>query len=118
MNGKAPITAESLEQATSCIDELAEALCGLVEDNLGFSKFEKERSLLLAIMREWVSAQGKTHSAEERAMPHSLLLRRSKMPVHQFRSVMETLVESGDVRNHSLYGEAGRKSHAYLLENK
>lgn len=113
---KAAITSESLGQATDCIDELADKLCGLVEDNLGFSKFEKERNLLITLLREYQDQNAR--SKMEQSMPHSVLLRRSKMPVQQFRSVMETLVESGDVETLYVYSEANRKTTVYRLKEK
>lgn len=83
---KTPISGESLLEATDCIDEASKLMCGLVEDNLAFTKYEKERALIIGIIKR-----------EGGTLDHSSLLKRSKMPGRQFNSIIDTMLECSEL---------------------
>ena len=96
---KTEITVESLREATDCIDEASEMMCALVSDNFAFSKYEKERSILLGVIK----------MTEDGTIDHSDFLKKSKMSGMEFNRVIDTMVESDELSVEYIHSSTKRK---------
>ena len=79
------ISGEALARALALVGWLQQQVEWLLRDGLAFSRAEKQRQRVLAIIRR------------KRGIPHSALLKTSHLSAREFREVVDTLGQDGSV---------------------